>query len=129
MESVSIYLSPEHREYAENLAQDTFEKYQNVKGHYRNLLSSHLIGRYGEMGAYQFFINRRIQAYPYFSNIEYDPLCDINTKLGRCEVKTWNPDLGGLGSSDFSWADALPGKESGLHFVVYSVRGKQSHQS
>jgi len=89
----SIFLSPDHREYAENLAQDTFEKYQNVKGHYRNLLSSHVIGRYGEMGAYQFFINRRIDAYPYFSNIEYDGLCDINTKVGRCEVKTWNPDF------------------------------------
>jgi hypothetical protein len=90
---ISLYLSPDHREYAENLAQDTFEKYQNVKGHYRNLLSSHVIGRYGEMGAYQFFINRQIDAYPYFSNIEYDNLCDINTKLGRCEVKTWNPDF------------------------------------
>lgn len=89
----SIYLSPDHREYAENLAQDTFEKYQNVKGHYRNLISSHVIGRYGEMGAYQFFVNRQIDAYPYFSNIEYDGLCDINTKLGRCEVKTWNPDF------------------------------------
>lgn len=92
MASVNLYLSPTHREYAENLAQDTFEKYQNVKGHYRNLLSSHVIGRYGEMGAYQFLINRRIECYPYFSNMEYDSLCDINTKLGRCEVKTWNPD-------------------------------------
>lgn len=90
---ISLYLSPDHREYAENLAQDTFEKYQNVKGHYRNLLSSHVIGRYGEMGAYQFFINRQIDCYPYFSNMEYDGLCDINTKLGKCEVKTWNPDF------------------------------------
>jgi len=89
----SIYLSDDHREYAENLAQDTFERWKETKGHYRNLLSSHVIGRYGEMGAYQFFINRRIDAYPYFSNVEYEGLCDINTKIGRCEVKTWNPDF------------------------------------
>ena len=90
---VSFYLSPEHREYAENLAQDTFERWKEAKGHYRNLLSSHVIGRYGEMGAYLYFVNRQIDCYPYFSNIEYEGLCDINTKLGRCEVKTWNPDF------------------------------------
>jgi hypothetical protein len=93
METLALYLSPDHREYAESLARDTFEKYRNVKGHYRNLLSSHTIGRYGEMGAYQYFVNRRIDAYPYFANEEYDALCDISTKIGRCEVKTWNADF------------------------------------
>lgn len=90
---IAIFLSPNTRAYAESLAQQTFEKYREVKGHYRNLLSSHTIGRYGELGAYQYFTTRRIDAYPYFSNMDYDGLCDIKTALGRCEVKTWNADF------------------------------------
>ena len=93
MDNVALYLSPDHRQYAESLALDTFERYRDVKGHYRNLLSSHTIGRYGEMGAYQFFVSRRIDAHPYFSNSEYDSLCDIKTKVGRCEVKTWSDNF------------------------------------
>lgn len=122
---ISLYLSADHREYAENLAQDTFEKYQNVQGHYRNLLSSHVIGRYGEMGAYVFFNHRQIECYPYFSNIEYDALCDINTKLGRCEVKTWNPDFWNDWGRAVSVAQ-MPYLEKKADFILWCTAAEEN---
>lgn len=121
---VSFYLSPEHQEYAENLAQDTFERWKEAKGHYRNLLSSHVIGRYGEMGAYSYFLNQQIACYPYFSNIEYEGLCDINTQLGRCEVKTWNPDFWNDWGRAVSVAQ-LPYLEKKADFILWCTASQR----
>ena len=126
MENVSVFLHPKTREYGERLALATFEKYRETKGHYRNSIKSHVIGRYGELGCYQFFINRNIEAHPNFTDLDNDASCDIQTALGRCEVKTWNIPFWEQWGRAVSVAQ-LPYLEKKADFILWCSAGVVSN--
>ena len=89
----TLYLDDAEIETSKFLAQKSFAKWQDVQGHYRNSINSHLVGRYGEVGAERYFLNNGLPVQPNFYNFDNDALCDIDTPLGRCEVKTWTFDF------------------------------------
>lgn len=74
---------------AEELSQATYNKYKDYEGHYRNLASSHFIGRLGEMAVDKFFRTIYTNIEPHFIDENEDQLCDITTDGIRWDVKTW----------------------------------------
>ena len=56
---IVIELTEREKQIAHQLAELTYEKFGSKTGHYRNLLSSHLVGRMGEIAALEFRINKR----------------------------------------------------------------------
>jgi hypothetical protein len=87
---VNIPLTEEDLAIAEQLSEQTYQKYKNFNGHYRNLRSSHSIGRYGELAAYKYFKQLDMNTNPHFLDVEQDSLCDITADNIRWDVKTWN---------------------------------------
>ena len=87
---IVIELLPIEIARARQLAELTHAKYADRPGHYRNLLSSHLVGRIGEIAALEYLARRRLDPVPYFHQLDMDSSCDIDTAAGRCEVKTWS---------------------------------------
>jgi len=85
-------LSPEAKTLATVLAEKSFQKYQNVRGHYRNAFSSHLIGRLGDFAAYFWFRDQGLNPVINIAEPNGDRICDIDTDVGRCEVKTWRAE-------------------------------------
>ena len=89
---IVIELTEREKQIARQLAQQTYEKYGAREGHYRNLLSSHLVGRMGEIAALEFFGSNNLNPVAKFHDPQFDNECDIVTRAGRCEVKTWSYD-------------------------------------
>ena len=87
---MNIPLTEEDLRLAEELSEKTYQKYKNFNGHYRNLRSSHSIGRYGEIAAHKYFKQLGMDTNPHFLNTEEDNLCDITADAVRWDVKTWN---------------------------------------
>jgi hypothetical protein len=87
---VNIPLTEQDRLLAEELSAKTHERYKNKTGFYRNLKSSHTIGRYGEIGAHKFFQDLGFECDPHYLDASQDSLCDITTDGTRWDVKTWN---------------------------------------
>ncbi len=87
---MKIPLTETDRLLAEELAQKTHQRYKNTQGFYRNLKSSHMIGRYGEIGAHKYFQQLNIQCEGHYLNAEEDNLCDITAGSTRWDIKTWN---------------------------------------
>jgi hypothetical protein len=87
---VKIPLTEEDRIVAEELSEKTYQKYKNFNGHYRNLRSSHSIGRYGEIAAHKYFKNMGMNCTPHYLNESEDQLCDITVDNLRWDIKTWN---------------------------------------
>jgi hypothetical protein len=87
---MNIPLTEQDRLLAEELAAKTFQRYKNTKGFYRNLRSSHDIGRYGEIGSHKYLVDLGFECEPHYLNADEDNLCDISTPDTRWDVKTWN---------------------------------------
>ena len=75
------------------LAEVSFQKYSKVFGHYRNTANSHLVGRLGEFAAYIHLQEAKLDPLPHFLDINKDRDCDIESKVGRIEVKTWRAEF------------------------------------
>jgi len=87
---VNIPLTEEDLVIAEELSERTYQKYKNFNGHYRNLRSSHSIGRFGELAAHKYFKQLGMETTPHFLNAEEDNFCDITADAVRWDIKTWN---------------------------------------
>ena len=87
---MNIELTEEDRLVAEELSEKTYQKYKDYNGHYRNLRSSHSIGRYGEIAAHKYFKQLGMDCNPHYLNETEDQLCDITADNVRWDVKTWN---------------------------------------
>ena len=87
---MNIQLEPDDIFAANELADGTYQKYKDHPGHYRNLLSSHIIGKLGEMAAYKYFKQNHKDVTPHFLYEEQDQLCDITVDGIRWDIKTWN---------------------------------------
>jgi len=85
-----LQLSPEAKDLASLLAAQTYAKYKNVQGHYRNLANSHLVGKLGEIAAFIWFRDNDLNPTFNAATPGLDAICDIETDAGRCEVKTWS---------------------------------------
>ena len=79
-------LSKDHKNIALSLAEMTSTAFANQRGHYFNNPRSHLVGRLGEFAAFHWFKDHHFAPQLSSQNRE----CDIYTKAGRCEVKTWS---------------------------------------
>ena len=84
-----LVLNSETKQAALLLAEASFQKYSKVFGHYRNTANSHLVGRLGEFAAYLHLDMNKLEPIPHFLDISKDRECDIDSKVGRIEVKTW----------------------------------------
>ena len=84
-----ITLHAEETDAARLLAQHTFERWKNIRIHYTNSPGSHLVGRLGEFAAFIWLKQNGFDPFPYFLDFEQERACDIDTKIGRIEVKTW----------------------------------------
>jgi hypothetical protein len=87
---MNIELTEEDRLVAEELSEKTYQKYKDYNGHYRNLRSSHSIGRYGEIAAHKYFKQLGMSCTPHYLNEDEDQLCDITADSVRWDIKTWN---------------------------------------
>lgn len=85
----SYLLNAETKTLATLLADNSFAKYQNVRGHYRNSYSSHLVGKIGELAAFIWLRDEGFNPQLNVIDPKADKLCDIETDIGRVEVKTW----------------------------------------
>lgn len=85
-----MILNAESKQAASLLAEQTFARYKNIFGHYRNTASSHLVGHLGEFAAFIWLRDNGFEPIPHFSDSQADRKCDIETKIGRLEVKTWS---------------------------------------
>lgn len=98
MTQQGISLDPEVTQAAQLLAQHTYERWKAVRIHYTNSPGSHLVGRLGEFAAFLWFKENNFAPIPHFLDFEQERNCDIDTIVGRIEVKTWKeihwPDLG-----------------------------------
>jgi hypothetical protein len=83
-------LNNETKTLATLLAQNSFAKYQHVRGHYRNSYSSHFVGKIGELTAFIWLREAGLNPVLNVIDPKADKLCDIDTDVGRIEVKTWN---------------------------------------
>jgi len=85
-------------------ADESLARWTSSPGHYRNQLTSHLVGRLGEIAAEQFLLSHGVQVQAHFRFLEREGLCDIELVHAsgaspvRLDVKTWSeafwPDLG-----------------------------------
>lgn len=87
---MNIPLTETDRLLAEELATGTHNRYKNTQGFYRNLKSSHMIGRYGEIGAHKYFQQLGFSCEAHYLNTDEDNLCDITAETTRWDIKTWN---------------------------------------
>ena len=85
-----LILNPESKQAAQLLAEQTFNRYRNNPGHYRNTASSHLVGHLGEFAAFIWLRDNGFEPEAYFSDPSRDRECDISTNVGRLEIKTWS---------------------------------------
>jgi len=72
------------------LAEKTYERNRNRFGHYRNTASGHLIGRLGEFAAFIWLKENGFEPEAAFADSMQNQQCDITSKVGRIEVKSWN---------------------------------------
>jgi hypothetical protein len=85
-----LILNPESKQAAYLLAEKTFNRYRNNPGHYRNTVSSHLVGHLGEFAAFIWLRDNGFEPVAAFSDLTKDKEADILTNVGRVEVKTWS---------------------------------------
>ena len=85
-----LILNPESKQAAYLLAEKTFNRYRNNPGHYRNTVSSHLVGHLGEFAAFIWLRDNGFEPVAAFSDDTKDKEADILTNVGRIEVKTWS---------------------------------------
>lgn len=90
MTTRGLVLNAETKLAALLLAEASFQKYSKVFGHYRNTSNSHLVGRLGEFATYIHLDKKNLDPVPHFLDINKDRECDIGSKVGRIEVKTWS---------------------------------------
>ena len=83
-----LILDPATKQAALELSERTLAKYSNVRGHYSNTKSSHLVGHLGEFAAFIWLRDNGFEPVPRFLDPD-DKECDIHTRIGRIEVKTW----------------------------------------
>ena len=85
-----LTLNPETKLAALLLAEKTYERNRNRFGHYRNTANGHLIGRLGEFASFIWLKENGFEPQAYFADSMQNQRCDIFSKIGRIEVKSWN---------------------------------------
>lgn len=68
----------------------TFQKYALVRGHYFNTIDRHLVGHLGEFAAFIWLRDNGFEPEALFLDEKQEKKCDIDTNIGRIEVKTWS---------------------------------------
>ena len=93
MTTRGVVLNTETKLAALLLAEASFQKYSKVFGHYRNTANSHLVGRLGEFATYTHLKNQGLNPIPNFLELNKIQNCDIDSRVGRIEVKTWKAEF------------------------------------
>ena len=93
MTTRGVVLNTETKLAALLLAEASFQKYSKVFGHYRNTTNSHLVGRLGEFATYTHLKNQGLNPIPHFLELNKIQNCDIDSRVGRIEVKTWKAEF------------------------------------
>jgi hypothetical protein len=86
----SITLTDKRLLEADDLAQQTFEKFKNQNGYYNNTANSHLKGRLGEMAVEQLCEELSLDFESVFRDLSRDKECDLVVNSLKIEVKTWS---------------------------------------
>ena len=90
MKTQGLVLNIETKLAALLLAEKTFERNRNRFGHYRNTANGHLIGRLGEFASFIWLKENGFEPEAAFTDSMQNQQCDIASKVGRIEVKSWN---------------------------------------
>lgn len=87
---VQVQFTSKDREDCLSLAAQTHSRYAPKRGYYRNLLSSHVLGRAGEFAVAHLTSLTNESVERLFLNLENDAQADIALGNLRLDVKTWN---------------------------------------
>ncbi|CAB4547498.1 unannotated protein [freshwater metagenome] len=88
-----IYLDKATIEQCIHLAEKTLSRYGSKKGYYRNLQTSHLLGRAGEYAVALLLENLGESIDRLFEDSENDASADIIWREKKLDVKTWNENF------------------------------------
>jgi hypothetical protein len=88
-----VVLNAETKLAALLLAEASFQKYSKVFGHYRNTANSHLVGRLGEFATFAYLRDQNLNPIAHFLELDKIQNCDIDSTIGRIEVKTWKAEF------------------------------------
>lgn len=89
--STTVVLAPQQVADAQSLGEATFARWSGRRGHYRNLLGSHVRGKYGEVGVEEWA--RRNELSPFeaiFRDLEREREADVRIRFTLVDVKTWD---------------------------------------
>lgn len=87
-------LTPTDIGLAVRLADASYQRFAQHNGHYRNMRSSHLVGKLGEVAVDKYFSSlqpRRI-VQSHYRDPDMEALCDLTFGQTRIEVKTWSAE-------------------------------------
>jgi hypothetical protein len=87
--AIEIVLETSAVEQAVRLAEDTYRRFEQVRGYYRNTVNSHLVGKLGEIGIEQFLQSRDCVVDSAFRDDQREGESDIVSNGNRIEIKTW----------------------------------------
>lgn len=85
-----ITLTPDQVDDAVALAEDTYERWKNAPGYYRNTLSSHRKGKLGEVAADVWASSNGLRVEPWYRDPVQERNADLRLNLQRFDVKTWD---------------------------------------
>ncbi|MCC7118077.1 MAG: hypothetical protein IT310_06085 [Anaerolineales bacterium] len=94
MEQITLTL--EDVQWAMEVAQSSFARWENQRGHYNNRLNSHFKGKLGELAVEKFLAGQGLKFDSHFRFADREKLADIvlkvkgYTSIIRIEVKTWS---------------------------------------
>jgi len=110
-----ITLDQDALQWAVHAADESIARWGARPGHYRNQLTSHLVGRLGEVAAERFFQERGLAVRAHFHFPEREAMCDLEVIKPplRLDVKTWSTaywnDLGrSVAVNQFRCSNARP---------------------
>ena len=87
-----VILTRAEIDYAHELAHESYKRFAQHDGHYRNTPRSHIVGKLGEVAVTKYFASllpsSTIQ--PHYSDPTMEAQCDLTVDQARIEVKTWS---------------------------------------
>ncbi len=89
--TATIILSAAQVTEARAMGQETFERWKGRPGHYRNLLRSHVRGKFGEVAVEEWARREAVSpCEPLFRHPEREREADIRLRFTLADVKTWD---------------------------------------
>lgn len=85
-----ITLTPDEVDDAVALAEDTYERWKNAPGYYRNTLSSHRKGKLGEVATDAWAFSNGLRVEAWYRDPAQERSADLRLNLQRYDVKTWD---------------------------------------